>query len=142
MINSSKATLDYSEYLFLLQVTSQGGDNDLIIFYASQANGGRQGDITLQSGFLNLFDDKDSDVRASFSYISPDNGGSLTNKYTYEFGNIPLLRLAEMYLIRAEANFQEGTSIGSSPIDDINRIRARSNASALSGSITIDQILN
>lgn len=133
---------DSEEILFALQVTSQGGDNDLITFYASQANGGRQGDITLQSGFFNLFDDSDNDVRASFIYISPDNGGTLTNKYTNQFGNVPVLRLAEMYLTRAEANSREGTSIGSSPLDDINRIRARANAMPLSNPISIEQILN
>ena len=118
-----------SNALISFQVTNQGGTNQLITFYASQDNGGRQGDITLQDGFFNLFDDRANDVRAAFTYISPDNGGILTSKYTNQFGNVPVLRLAEMHLIRAEANFREGSSVGNSPLDDINLIRARSKAS-------------
>jgi len=132
---------DSSEMLFSFQVTNQGGTNQLITFYASQDNGGRQGDITLQDGFFNLFDDRANDVRAAFTYISPDNGGILTSKYTNQFGNVPVLRLAEMHLIRAEANFREGSSVGNSPLDDINLIRARSKASQFTN-LTIDQILN
>jgi hypothetical protein len=46
-----------------------------------------------------------------------------------------------MYLTRAEANFREGTSIGSTALDDINRIRNRAGLSDL-GALTIDDILN
>jgi len=41
----------------------------------------------------------------------------------------------------AEANFQEGSSTGNSPLSDINLIRDRSSASPLT-SLTIEQILN
>lgn len=133
---------DSSEDLFALQVTSQGGDNDLIIFYASQANGGRQGDIVLQQGYFDLFDDPSNDVRASFNYISPDNGGTLTSKFTNQFGNVPILRLAEMYLVRAESNIRLNTSTGNSPTEDINIIRARSNATALASPVGLNQIWN
>jgi hypothetical protein len=33
--------------------------------------------------------------------------------------------LAELFLTRAEANFREGTSIGATVLEDINRIRRR-----------------
>jgi len=38
---------------------------------------------------------------------------------------LPVIRLAEMYLIRAEANFQNSTQIGDTPINDIAAIRDR-----------------
>jgi hypothetical protein len=36
-----------------------------------------------------------------------------------------------MYLIRAEANLELGTDVGADPLDDINLIRARAEASTL-----------
>ena len=132
---------DSVEDVFDFQVTDQDGSNDLITFYASQDNGGRQGDIAIASPYLALFDDPDNDVRASFLYVSPDNGLDLTSKYTNQFGNIPVIRLADIRLIRAEANFREGTSLGMDALTEVNAVRARSNASPLS-TLTLDLILN
>ena len=64
----------------------------------------------------------------------------LTSKYTNQYGNIHVIRLAEMYLIRAEANYRLGTSLGATPLDDINTIRGRAKASALT-TVTLDDIL-
>lgn len=133
--------VDSVEDLFAFQVTSQGGDNDFITFYASQDFGGRQGDIDLQAGFFELFDDAVNDERYSFTYISSDTGGTLTSKYTNQFANIIVLRIADMHLVRAESNFREGTSVGLSPLDEVNAVRARSNATALS-TLTLDVLFN
>lgn len=130
---------DNEEDIFAFQVTSQTGDNDLITFYASEGNGGRGGDITINDEYVALFKD-DNDTRASFFYESPENGGRLTSKYTNQFGNIPILRLAEMYLIRAEGNLEAGTTTGNTPTDDINLIRSRAGASTLE-SVTKEDIL-
>jgi hypothetical protein len=52
-----------------------------------------------------------------------------------------VIRLAEMYLIRAEANFRLGGSpVGATPLADVNRVRTRSNASVYT-SLTLDAIL-
>jgi len=117
-----------AEDLFAIQVTSQDGTNQLIIHYADQDHGGRAGDVVVEDEYLALFD-SGSDVRASFFYESADNGERLTSKYTNQFGNISVIRLAEMYLIRAESNFRLGTAVGASPVADINEVRRRSNAS-------------
>lgn len=130
---------DNEEDLFTFQVTSQTGTNSLITYYASEGNGGRGGDITVNDEYVALFDDA-GDERASFFYESPENGGRLTSKYTNQFGNVPILRLAEMYLIRAEANLEAGTSVGNAPVDDINLLRDRSGASSLA-SVTKEDIL-
>lgn len=121
---------DGEEDIFAFQVTSQTGDNSLITFYASEGNGGRGGDITINDDYVALFSDSD-DARASFFYESPENGRRLTSKYTNQFGNVPIIRLAEMYLIRAEANLEAGTSVGESPTDDLNFIRDRAGAESL-----------
>ena len=130
--------MNSAEDLFAFQVTSQTGSNALIEFYASEGNGGRGGDITINDSYVNLFED--TDERATFFYISPQNGGRLTAKYTNQFGNVPILRLAEMYLIRAEANLEAGTEIGQSPLADLNLIRTRAGANVLE-TVTKDVLL-
>lgn len=134
VFNTSQNT---PEDLFAIQVTSQSGINDLITFYASEANGGRGGDIALKDEFLNLFEA--NDVRGSFYNLNPYDD-KLTNKYTNRFGNLHVIRLAEIYLIRAESNFRENTSLGATPLEDINTIRNRAKASILS-SVSLDDIL-
>ena len=125
---------DGPETIFAFQKTSQvsaASGNQLVNFYASQANGGRGGDVRIQEDYIALFDDPDNDFRASFFYISPDNDETLTSKYTNQFANVTIFRIAEMHLIRAESNFREGTALGLAPLAEINALRARSGAAAL-----------
>jgi hypothetical protein len=129
---------DGSEDIYATQVTSQSGDNQLISMYASEDNGGRGGDISINQEYLDIFDDP-NDERGLFFYDNP-KGDRLTGKYTNQFGNVPLLRLAEMILIRAESNLRLGTAIGAEPLHDVNIIRQRSGAVLLQ-SVTIDDIL-
>ncbi|MEP1095727.1 MAG: RagB/SusD family nutrient uptake outer membrane protein [Cyclobacteriaceae bacterium] len=134
---------DGSEDVFTFKVTNQTGENDLTNYYAHESLGGRGGDIAVAAGYAARFDDAANDERASFTYVSDQNGLDLTSKYVNEFANIPMIRLAEMHLIRAEANFREGTSIGEAPLADINNnIRARLSAAPLAGPITLAMILN
>jgi len=133
--------VDSVEDVFAFQVTSQTGTNQLITFYASEGNGGRGGDIGLEAGYLGLFDDPANDVRASFNYVSPNNGETLTSKYTNQFGNVPVLRAGEMHLIRAESNFREGTFVGLDPLVEVNILRGRSSATSL-GALTLDLLFN
>ena len=132
---------DGIEDIFTFQVTSQTGFNDLVLHYASEADGGRGGDITIQDGYLALFDDP-NDERGNFTYINPANGSRLTLKYTNQFGNIPIFRIAEMHLIRLESNFRESTSVGLDPLVEINALRARSGTVALTGPLTEELIFN
>ena len=48
-----------------------------------------------------------------------------TGKFNDQFANISVIRLAEMYLIRAEANERLDTEEGASPLEDINLLRNR-----------------
>lgn len=126
-----------SEDLFAFQVNTQDGDNVLVTHYASTENGGRGGDIAVNDAYLNMFGPTDD--RGMFFYIG-DYGDVLTSKFTDEYANISLIRLAEMYLIRAEANERLGTEVGATPLEDINTIRARANAELLA-KVTLDDIL-
>ena len=129
---------DKDEDVFAIQITKQTGVNDVVTFYASEDNGGRGGDFTIRDAYLGKFSDPDD--RATFNYVNDDNGRLLTSKFTDQFGNVGIIRLAEMYLIRAEANLRAGTALGNTPLDDINIIRSRANADDLN-SVTVDDIL-
>lgn len=128
-----------SEDVFSFQVTTQSGTNQLVVHYADQSFGGRGGDIVVNQEYIDKFN-SDSDERASFFYSSAQSGATLTGKYTNQYGNIPVIRLAEMYLIRAEANLREGTEVGNSPTEDVDIVRGRANAALLSD-VTLEDIL-
>ncbi len=125
------------ETIFAVQITDQDGINDLNTFYGSTDTGGR-GDIEVTETFLSQFDANDQ--RANLFY---DDGGPIrTLKFVNQYGNIQVLRLAEMYLTRAEANFRSGTSVGAAPLSDINLIRARAGATPLTAAqLTLANIL-
>ena len=56
------------------------------------------------------------------------------------YGNVHTIRLAEMYLIRAETNFRLTTVIGAAPLADLNRIRNRAALPSLAA-VTLNDIL-
>jgi hypothetical protein len=62
-------------------------------------------------------------LRAAFFATSGSN--RYTQKHLDRFGDVPVIRLAEMYLTRAEANFRQNTAVGSTPLADVNLIRKR-----------------
>lgn len=123
-----------TEDIFAIQVTQQQGTNSLNEFYASSANGGR-GDIKITDDFLAEFEA--DDVRGQFYTITSVNR---TKKFDNQYGNVHVVRLAEMYLIRAEANLRGGTATGATPASDVNTIRARAGLDALS-TVTLADIL-
>lgn len=131
--------VNQAEDIFAIQITNQTGTNDMITFFASGLNGGRGGDVEIRGTYLNKFDDV-NDERRNFNYINSVNGRRLTSKYTSQFGDVPIIRLAEMYLIRAEANLQAGTTVGDTPLNDINRLRTRAKATLFS-TVTLANIL-
>ncbi len=128
-----------TENVYSIKITTQdpaANDNDLNQFYASQPNGGRGDDVTIEAGYDALFDDP-NDERLTFR---DSNAANQTGKFSNEFGNIPIIRIAEMYLIRAECNLRLNSSTGDTPLNDINRLRNRANATELTD-ISIDGLL-
>lgn len=125
------------ETIFSWVVTTQESSNAQVTHFASEELGGRGGDIFISQDYIDKFD-SDLDKRKEFNYT--DGGSTLSSKFTKQFANAEQVRLAEMYLIRAECNFREGESTGAAPLIDINTIRARSSAPALA-TLTLDLIL-
>jgi starch-binding outer membrane protein, SusD/RagB family len=150
------------EYVFALKQTptSNAGQSNygIATFYAS-LNGTGRGDIImldqhlakyepgdLRSGIDSLFKPNGDrnweatigDVKKMF-YLGVGANSDYVN--TAKWGdanlNIPVVRLAEMYLTRAEGNFESGAAqVGpNSPQDDINVIRERAGLTDL-GTVT------
>lgn len=127
-----------AEDIFALQVTTQQGINYLNTFYASPDNAGR-GDIVIRDNFIATFESGDERL----ALYNPDTDDILrVDKFDNQYGNVRVVRLAEMYLIRAEANVQLASSTGAAPINDLNRIRNRAGLSDLAAPATKTAFLN
>ncbi len=121
------------EYIFSMQVTSSQGVNDLNTYFSTSG----RGDIDINPEHLDLYEPDDERLNLFYS-----DGGIRTGKFDMVYGNVPVIRLAEMYLIRAEANFRLGTTVGDTPVADINKIRQRVGLTPYTaGELTLDKIL-
>jgi len=100
-------------------ILAAAGD-DRALFYAGRGGGIRK----LQTDKLNNFLDGISIVK--WQNIRTDGG--TTSDPEFADTDIPLFRLAEAYLTRAEAKWRSGDATG---IDDINVLRTRANAKPL-----------
>ena len=126
------------EDIFAIQVTPQQGTNALNTFYASADNSGR-GDIEIRDNFLNIFEAGDTRI----GMYNPDSDGTLRcDKFDNVYGNIHIIRLAELYLIRAEANLRlGGVPNGDTPVNDINVLRARAGVAPMAV-VTVNDVLS
>jgi hypothetical protein len=126
------------EDIFDIPVSSVDGINSMNTFYASAANGGR-GDIEILQAHLDLYETGDD--RALLFYIDDATDDTRVGKWSNRFGNVKVIRLAEMYLTRAECNQRLGTSIGATPLEDVDYIRDRAGLGT-AGSATLGAIIN
>ena len=126
---------DTKESVFSIEISEQDGENSMNEFFANASNGGRR-DILIEDAHLALY--PDGDVRKSLFYTS--SGDYLSGKWKNQYANIAVIRLAEMYLVRAECNLRLGTSTGANPADDYNMVHVRAALPAVT-SVTLDDIL-
>lgn len=126
---------DTKESIFAIQISSQDGNNAMNEFFANAPNGGRR-DILIEDAHLALY--PDGDARKALFYTS--SGAYLSGKWKNRYANISVIRLAEMYLIRAECNQRLGTETGAAPLADYNMVHQRAGLPAATG-ITLDDIL-
>jgi Tfp pilus assembly protein PilE len=125
-----------SEDIFGIQNTPQSNagtnDNGIVTFYryaydADGNNAGGRGDAQVDPGYFDHFDDP-NDFRAGYvadGYSISGVGGTYALKWLTFYRVVPVVRLAEMYLTRGEANLRKGGSPigGVTPLQDINAIR-------------------
>ena len=125
-----------SEDIFATQITPQDYISSMTEFFSTQDFGGRDGDIEILDGHLNLYSPGDKRLDLFFN----GNGSIECGKWNNKYGVVNLIRLAEMYLIRAESNIRLSTNIGATPLDDYNIIHTRAGLAAAT-SVTLDDIL-
>jgi starch-binding outer membrane protein, SusD/RagB family len=125
-----------TEDIFASEFTTQDAASGMTIFWSIPEFGGRPGDIDILPGHMALYEA--NDARRALFY---EGGGALrSGKWNNQFGTVPIIRLAEMYLIRAESNLRLNTSTGATPLQDINTIRTRASLPAKT-SVTLNDIL-
>lgn len=127
-----------SEDLFDIPVSSVDGVNNMNTFYASATNGGR-GDVEVLPAHIALYEA--TDARRSLFYIDSGTGDTRVSKWLNRYGSVKVVRLAEMYLTRAECNQRLTTATGATPLSDVNTIRVRAGLLPL-GAVTLGAILN
>ncbi len=128
--NSTRVVGSTSEDIFALQVTTSSGYNDFNTFFSQLG----RGDIYISEDY---FDDYEA-ADGRLSVFDFDN--LVCTKFDMIYGAVHIVRLAELYLIRAEANFREGSTVGATPVADINVIRRRAGLAPLA-TVTLNQIL-
>ena len=129
------------------------GSDEVYTNFYNPAPGGR-GDAPFSADLLAAFGtapggaavtgDRRFDDLAQAATDAGNNQTFFTLKYpdiVNNASNGPILRITEMYLIRAEANLRGGTSIGATPLDDINMLRSRAGLADL-GAVDLDAVLN
>jgi hypothetical protein len=130
-------TENTSEDIFDVQINEQDDDNDLFLFWSVTKYGARSGDVAILQHHIDLYDPNDERVKLFYK----GNGEWRSGKWQQNFKNIPLIRLGEMYLTRAECNFRLGTSVGATPFEDIQTIRNRAGLNTDPSYITLDNII-
>lgn len=137
VFNASNNT---SEDIFAIQKTVQDFGHSINYYYCGELEGG--------GGFIGITDEHlakydPADQRRALFYLDKQSGTRRTAKWrpnASNNGNIALIRLAEMYLTRAESRFLTGDLLGAS--EDLNIIRNRAGLPPLAVSdLTLDTIL-
>lgn len=106
-----------NEDIFSIQVSSQAGVNSFNEEYAPSDFGGRE-DVEIQDAHFGLYEE--GDVRANFFYSDV-----FTAKHLNLYGNVKLIRLAEIYLNSAEAKIKKSVADVAGALADLNKVRKR-----------------
>jgi tetratricopeptide (TPR) repeat protein len=109
------------EDIFATQITPQDRFSSMTEFFSVPKYGGRDGDIEILDAHLNLYSVGDK----RFDLFFNGNGSIECGKWNNQYGVVNLIRLAEMYLIRAEGNIRLSTNVGATPLADYNMIHTR-----------------
>ncbi len=149
-----------NEHIFGFKANTSSNAARLPVIFGSMIDGGR-GDYEILQNWINGFEAGDlrgqiqTDDVSNYESLNEmyyigvgdivNDGGINTSKWGNYYNTVPMIRLAEMYLTRAEANFMAGAQIGTNtPLQDINVIRDRSglaDAAAISLALIQDERL-
>lgn len=132
---SSQVIPNTPEDVFAIQVSNTDGVNDFNTYFSLSG----RGDIDIADEHLALYEPNDDRLNMFYS----SSGSVYTGKFDMVYSAVHIIRLAELYLTRAEANFRTGAQVGSNaPVDDINIIRVRAKLDPLDqADLTLDKIM-
>lgn len=120
-----------TEDIFTIQVNATSGVNEFNTYYSEN----QRGDIQVNDHFFSLYEPGDDRENLY--------DGEYTLKFENYYGSVRIIRLAELYLTRAECNFRLGSSVGAKPVNDINKIRERVDLPDIDeDDLTLDDILH
>ncbi len=125
------------EDLFAIQVSSQDGSNDMFLFWSITSEGARNGDVDVLQKHMDLYPAGD----ARYNFFYKDGAVWRSGKWRTQYRNLSIIRLAEMYLTRAEGNARLGTEVGATPFDDVKTIRDRVGLMTLPANASIANIV-
>ncbi|PWS26927.1 RagB/SusD family nutrient uptake outer membrane protein [Pedobacter yonginense] len=137
VMGSSPGT-NTTEDVFSIQVRTLTGFNGFNEFYGSSTYGGRGDAVISQDWIDNNYSTTDDRINAFY-----DDGDIFTSKFANPYGNVSIIRLAEMYLIRAECNARLAPAApigGQTPLQDLSVVRSR--AGLTTTTATLADILN
>lgn len=126
-----------NEDIFIIAVNSQDGANDMHLFWSTGADGARDGDVAINQKHLDLYEA--GDARANLFYTGA--GSVRSGKWKLRYKNLSIMRLAELYLTRAECNFRLGSAEGATALSDVSAVRTRAGLTTTAGDIDLDFIL-
>lgn len=135
-----------SEIIFQVDGSQGNTDNGFWEAISYMLNPDGYGDIAASHDLLDLYES--GDVRADL-FVNPaaHPEDHWTLKYPGRLGanppidfNTPVLRLSEMYLIRAEAILKGASVSGVSPLSDLNAIRTKRGLTAAAVAPSLDDI--
>lgn len=107
-----------------------------------------QGVLAVNPAFYNIHED--NDVRKSLYRLGTGNNNRFYENYKFiskngvlNLDNVPVIRVSELYLNRAEAYYHLGTTSQSKSLDDLNKIRLRAGLSPfnITGEALLEEIL-
>ncbi|ANQ51870.2 RagB/SusD family nutrient uptake outer membrane protein [Flammeovirga sp. MY04] len=125
-------TKENKEVIFQLNFSAQ--DRNRMSYYLSPISLGGRGEVTFSNSLQNSY--KGNDLRADFIFQDfPTLDGTATSKRVAKYQDtangadaIIIVRLADMYLIQAEAHYMlEGNAAQDKILSAINEVRSRSN---------------
>ncbi|EIM78686.1 RagB/SusD domain-containing protein [Nitritalea halalkaliphila LW7] len=128
-----------SESIFELDFIA-ADQSGLRFWYFPGAQGGR-GELAVNNDFLASIKANPDDIRGTMFGFDPIQNVSFPTKYQKpgNIDNAHLIRIAEMYLIRAEALARTGNV--SAAVADVNKIRNRAGVADYSGAMTAEAVL-
>jgi len=132
------------------EVPQTSNNNTIQAFYQQERNGAQLlgwGDVVMANNFLSLFEEGDARRQVVVPYTRANGEQVLqTDKFSgskgiFGWDNVPVIRVSEVYLNRAEAYARLGNTTSAQA--DLNLIRTRAGLPAIApaGSALIDAVL-